>query len=61
MNWPGHLAYIDALQHPALCFKNPDLQQATVESVDRFGLPRPASGNFACVFNCIVVSPNTPN
>ena len=52
MKWPQHLDYIEAIQHPTFCFGEPALRQAT-PVCDRFGVPRAASGNFACVFQVV--------
>ncbi len=49
MAWPQATDYNEALQTPALCFRDADLQQAEA-AVDLFGLPRTRSGNFADVY-----------
>jgi serine/threonine protein kinase len=49
MKWPQHLDYIEAIQHPSFCLAAPALRQAR-PICDRFGVPRAAAGNFACVF-----------
>ncbi|HEV2635566.1 MAG TPA: hypothetical protein VGX23_10505 [Actinocrinis sp.] len=41
--------YVEALQHTRLCFQDPVLREAVV-TLDRLGMPRPISGNFASVF-----------
>ncbi|MGH6653978.1 MAG: hypothetical protein ACRDVE_02100, partial [Actinocrinis sp.] len=41
--------YVDALQDTKRCFTDPELVGCTIRA-DRFGLPRPISGNFAGVF-----------
>lgn len=48
MKWPQHPDYVDAVQHPATCFRDPTLREAT-PVCDRFGIPRATAGNFACV------------
>lgn len=52
MKWPEHLDYVEAIQHPAFCFGDPALRQAR-PVCDRFGVPRAAAGNFACVFQVV--------
>lgn len=47
--FPTSGAYVDALQDTRRCFIDPELVAATIRT-DRFGLPRPISGNFASVF-----------
>jgi serine/threonine protein kinase len=49
MLWPSMTDYVDAVQHPHLCFSVPELRNASVEK-DRFGLPKPITGGFACVY-----------
>jgi hypothetical protein len=46
---PDSAAYLEAVQHPPLCFKDATLK-ASMPDLDKLGLPRPISGNFACVF-----------
>lgn len=52
MKWPQHLDYLEAIQHPAFCFAVESLRAAK-PVCDRFGVPRAASGNFACVFQVV--------
>ncbi|NBC17330.1 MAG: hypothetical protein GVY18_08470, partial [Bacteroidetes bacterium] len=47
--WPTAVDYQTALQTPALCFDDADLQQATVHT-NALGLPKAATGNVAVVF-----------
>lgn len=47
--WPSPQDYNEALQIPSVSFGDPVLK-ASVPEVDRFGLPRPNSGNFASVY-----------
>lgn len=42
--------YVEALQHPEICFRDPDLQKSTPD-LDNLHRPRPISGNFASVFS----------
>lgn len=49
MTFPSGGAYVDALQDTRRCFVDPELVGCTIRT-DRFGLPRPISGNFASVF-----------
>src|SRR5438874_2009518 len=49
MAWPQATDYNEALQTPALCFRDAELRQSTA-AVDVLGLPRPRSGNFADVY-----------
>ncbi len=49
MAWPNPNEYVEAIQHPQQAFADPDLRGGTV-TVNRLGLPRPISGNFATVF-----------
>lgn len=49
MPWPMSQDYNEAVQNPAACFADPDLQRA--EAVcNALGLPVPCSGNFADVY-----------
>jgi len=52
-HWPSPQDYNEAIQNPAFCFADPELQQGEVE-VNAIGLPRPISGSFASVYrvNC---------
>lgn len=52
MKWPQHLDYLEAIQHPPFCFAVESLRAAR-PVCDRFGVPRAASGNFACVFQVV--------
>jgi hypothetical protein len=47
--FPTSGAYVDALQDTQRCFTDPELVGCVIRT-DRFGLPRPISGNFASVF-----------
>lgn len=47
--FPTSGAYVDALQDTRRCFTDPELADCVIRT-DRFGLPRPISGNFASVF-----------
>lgn len=47
--WPNPNDYVEALQNPALAFDDPALKHGVV-TLDKLGLPRPISGNFAIVF-----------
>jgi hypothetical protein len=47
--WPNPNDYVEALQNPALAFDDPALRHGVV-TLDKLGLPRPISGNFAIVF-----------
>lgn len=47
--WPSPQDYNEALQIPSVSFGDPVLK-ASVPELDRFGLPRPNSGNFASVY-----------
>ena len=49
MPYPTLTEYQDAIQNPKTCFFLPELKAAKPE-LDRFGIPRPFSGNFAVVF-----------
>lgn len=49
MAWPNPNEYMEAIQHPRQSFADPVLREAKVVT-NRFGLPRPISGNFATVF-----------
>ncbi len=49
MNWPPASDYQDAIQNPAFCFQDTELK-AGQPAVNRIGLPRVASGNFASVY-----------
>ena len=49
MAWPNPADYQEAIQHPDLCFNDPELKFG-VPQTDRWGLPRPVSGAFASVY-----------
>ena len=49
MDQPRGADYLEALQHPATAFADPELAAGTVE-LTALGLPRPVSGNVASVF-----------
>ncbi len=49
MAWPSPVEYVEALQNPRSCFRDLTFQRSHV-TLDSMGLPRIASGNFACVF-----------
>jgi len=49
MNWPPASDYQDAIQNPATCFQDLELKAGTV-AINKIGLPRVASGNFASVY-----------
>ena len=54
MDWPGSTDYSRAIQSPAANLKDPALQAGTA-TMGLMGLPKVASGNFACVYEV-----NTP-
>jgi len=49
MPWPRLDEYNQAIQNPRICFEDPELRTGTAE-IDKLGLPRPRSGNFATVY-----------
>lgn len=53
--FPTSGAYVDALQDTQRCFSDPELVGCAIRT-DRFGLPRPISGNFASVFTAETAS-----
>jgi hypothetical protein len=55
VTFPSSGAYVDALQDTRRCFVDPELVGCTIRT-DRFGLPRPISGNFASVFTADTTS-----
>lgn len=55
MNQPRGADYLEALQHPAECFADPDLAGGSPE-LTSLGLPRPVSGNVASVFKVVGAS-----
>jgi YVTN family beta-propeller protein len=55
--FPAGAAYVEALQHPEVCFDDPELAAGTVETTP-LGLPRPRSGAASCVFS-VATRPGT--
>jgi hypothetical protein len=49
VSWPNPNEYIEAIQYPQQAFSDSELRTGKV-TTNRFGLPRPVSGNFATVF-----------
>lgn len=49
MPWPTPQDYNEAVQNPHLAFSDPELKSGQPE-LNNLGLPRPFSGNFACVY-----------
>ena len=49
MYWPIMTDYQEAIQSPQTCFSDNDLREGRFD-LDNLGLPRPISGNFACVY-----------
>ena len=49
MYWPIMTDYQEAIQSPKICFSDHELQEGRLD-LDSLGLPRPISGNFACVY-----------
>ncbi len=49
MAWPNPADYQEAIQHPELCFADPELKGGA-PLTDRWGLPKPVSGAFASVY-----------
>src|SRR5262245_40527983 len=49
MTWATVTDYSEAIQHPALCFRDDDLRQGEV-AAGALGLPVLYAGNFAAVF-----------
>src|SRR5216110_2253908 len=47
--WPDLTEYHEAVQHPPKAFADPELQAVTLE-LDRFGMPKPATGGNAVVY-----------
>lgn len=47
--FPSNGEYVEALQNPSVCFRDPELKAGRVDST-RMGIPRAISGNFASVF-----------
>src|SRR5262245_8904970 len=48
-HWPDLTEYHAAVQHPERAFRDRGLQQASIE-LDRFGMPKPATGGNAVVY-----------
>src|SRR4051812_18229861 len=49
MSWPTPQDYNEAVQNPRIAFTDSDLRNGQPE-LTPLGLPRPISGNFACVY-----------
>lgn len=49
-SFPPGVDYVEALQNPSLCFRDPDLRNGR-PGLDGLGRPRPVSGNYASVFS----------
>src|ERR1700677_780967 len=49
VSWPSPQDYNEAVQLPSDCFNDADLKSGQAE-IDKFGLPRPTTGNFASVY-----------
>lgn len=49
MSWPTLQDYNEAIQNPRLAFSDPELRIGQPE-LNQLGLPRPITGNFACVY-----------
>lgn len=49
VSWPSASVYHEVIQTPGLCFSDEDLRRATPR-LDRWGLPKVATGNFASVY-----------
>src|SRR5256886_17562746 len=47
--WPDLTEYHEAVQHPPRAFADPGLKAVTLE-LDRFGMPKPATGGNAVVY-----------
>src|SRR2546430_6741698 len=47
--WPDLTEYHEAVQHPPKAFADPGLKGVTLE-LDRFGMPKPATGGNAVVY-----------
>ena len=47
--WPDLTEYHEAVQHPPKAFADPGLKAVTLE-LDRFGMPKPATGANAVVY-----------
>jgi predicted flap endonuclease-1-like 5' DNA nuclease len=48
--FPSNGEYVEALQNPGICFRDPELKAGRVE-LTRLGMPKAISGNFASVFS----------
>jgi hypothetical protein len=57
MIYPSGADYVEALQHPRICFREEALKTAVVEH-DTHGRPRPISGALASVFSLVTGSDN---
>src|SRR5262245_50978074 len=49
MPWPQLTDYQEVVQHPDLCFSDPELRRGQ-PLLDPLGLPRPVTGGFASVY-----------
>lgn len=58
-NWASARAYAEAIQAPALCFRDRELRQ-TEAAFDRLGMPLVTSGQFAYVFKLKQPAPAPP-
>lgn len=58
-NWASARAYAEAIQAPALCFRDRELRQ-TEAAFDRLGMPLVTSGQFAYVFKLKQPAPAAP-
>src|SRR6185503_6374608 len=52
-DWPSPNDYTVAIQTPRICFKDPDLQKASVERHALTQMPKVWTGNFAQVFSLV--------
>jgi hypothetical protein len=48
--FPSNGEYVEALQNPGICFRDPELKAGRVD-LTRLGMPKAISGNFASVFS----------
>ena len=53
MPWPSDQDYNEAIQNPRIAFADPELQSGLVE-VNKMGIPKARSGNFATVYKVTV-------
>jgi predicted Ser/Thr protein kinase len=58
-NWASARSYAEAIQAPALCFRDAQLRQ-TEPAFDRLGMPLVTSGQFAYVFKLKQLAPAPP-